>query len=411
MSAVDRLSWQTIGPAQPSRLPREAVALLRAALSAADVGGFLRAAAREDRPVLVLVNDPERSTHTRPALTALAELLANESGRPSLRILVATGTHRFAPPERRSFERGLLAGCDLPVARLDWHDARASASLAELGGVRLNRRVVEHTHLLAVGSVEPHYFAGVTGAHKTLTVGVMSYADIERNHAGALDPAADVFRLAGNPVFDGIAACLRLLIRAGKRICVINQVVRGPHIVAAAAGDPLRTLDALLPTVREVYVHSIARPVDVLRLRVPPPLGRSLYQADKALKNNHRAVRSGGGIVLEAECPDGIGPAGFMDLLRQAPDYAAACRIVSKRGYRLGDHKAVRLRHLTDPRCRNVRVALVSRNVCAADAQTAGMRLFDRPEAALGWLLAELPGPHERGLIVEDAGLVTVAPS
>jgi hypothetical protein len=160
--------------------------------------------------------------------------------------------------------------------------------------------------------------------------------------------------------------------------------------------------------VRDIYIHEIAEPADVLRLKVPLPLGRNLYQADKALKNNHLAVRDGGGIMLEADCPEGIGPNAFMRLLRWAGDHASAKRRVQEDGYTLGDHKAVKLRYLTDPTRRGVHVALISPNIADADAATAGLWVFRAEPAAAEWLARVVAGPLRRGLVVEDAGLVSV---
>ena len=151
--------------------------------------------------------------------------------------------------------------------------------------------------------------------------------------------------------------------------------------------------------------------VDILHLKVPPPLGRSFYQADKALKNNHLAVRDSGGIILEADCPDGIGPDAFMSLLREAPDYASAVRIVQQRGYRFGDHKAVKLRHLTDPAVRNVRLALVSTHIAKTHADTVGLTVFETVEAATSWLTGGvIDGPLRRGLRIDDAGNFRATP-
>jgi nickel-dependent lactate racemase len=235
----------------------------------------------------------------------------------------------------------------------------------------------------------------------------MSREDIERNHAHAMSPDAAGMRLRGNPVFDDIADVIRRLEEVGKDICSFSQVIRGDIVVAASAGPPLDTVDALLPTARELYVRPIPRAADVLNLKVPLPLGRNLYQADKALKNNHLAVRDGGGIVLESDCAEGIGPDAFFTLLRRAGDWATARQIVEEEGYRLSDHKAVKLRHLTDPAGRGVHVALVSSHIERADAEAAGMSLFLDVPQALGWLAGVIDGSVERGLIVEDAGLVT----
>ena len=60
--------------------------------------------------------------------------------------------------------------------------------------------------MLVVGSMELYYFAGVTGAHKTLSVGVMSYGSLRENHEKALSPHASGLKLEGNPVYERIAA-------------------------------------------------------------------------------------------------------------------------------------------------------------------------------------------------------------
>jgi nickel-dependent lactate racemase len=410
MGIQNRLSWETIAPLLPSGRRRPPVELLGEAWRTCPaLEPFLGAAAAAGEPILLLVNDSHRSTQTRAALLALAGFLSGRFQTLRFRAVVATGVHRFSAAERRAFELATLAGTGLKVEDVVWHDADAADSLADLAGQRLNRRLAESRFLLPIGSVEPHYFAGVSGAHKTVTIGCLDRTGIERNHAGALQPAAEILCLSGNPVFDGIAAMLQGLHQAGKRICAINQVVRGGEIVAAVAGDPLETLDTLLPLVRRLYLRTVERPADLLHVRVPPPLGRNLYQADKALKNNHRAVRDGGGILLEADCSEGIGPDAFLSLLRRAGDYATACRIVAQEGYHLGDHKAVKLRQLTDPAQRGVRVALVSRNIAVEDAEAAGMSVFTHVESASQWLAAEIPDTLERGLVVEDAGFVSVA--
>ena len=125
------------------------------------------------------------------------------------------------------------------------------------------------------------------------------------------------------------------------------------------------------------------------------PLARSLYQADKALKNNHLAVRDGGCIVLEAACPDGVGQDAFLDLLKEARSFAEALARVAARGYRLGDHKAVKLRHLTDTR--RVELAFVSPGL---DAETCAL-LGGRKAPSVAEATA---GRSGRGVVVDDAG-------
>lgn len=400
MPSLDSMQWKTIRPGAARAMPP-----VDDLGEAGELVALLSDATEREQSVLLLVNDPHRSTNTRWALGQIAGICAGTAKRPAFRVVVATGTHRFEISERRMFEANLLGGLGLKIESVEWHSARNRSRMRRFGDVHLHRQIVLADHIVPIGSVEPHYFAGITGAHKTLTVGCMATEDIERNHAGALSPASDVMQREGNPVYDGLAQIVRDLQQAGKSICAINEVLLGRQVVRVGVGDPLATAEALVPAAGELYVHEISRPVDVLILDVPMPLGRNLYQADKALKNNHRAVRDGGAIVLRAECPEGIGPDHFYQLLKSAMRYQSAVDIVQRRGYRLGDHKAVKLRHLTD--VRRVKITLICRSITDRKASIAGMHRFDRTEIALAWI-ASMPGPWRTGLKIEDAGMVTV---
>jgi hypothetical protein len=344
-------------------------------------------------PDLVIINDPQRGTDSQRVLEALRGFLDF----PATRVLIATGSHRFAAPAQAAFENPLQ---QLGFAAIGWHDGRA-ADLVDLGGWRAHPWLAAARSVLAIGSVEPHYFAGYTGAHKTLTIGCAAYADIERNHAGAMDPACRPGHPETSPIHQGVLAMLHTL-ETGRRLAAINLFQIGADIIAAAGGTPEAALAALIPKVRQTYLHAIERPADAVIAHVAGALACSFYQADKGIKNNEAAVRSGGALILEAACPQGVGQDAFFHLLQQAPDHRSALALVLARGYRLGDHKAVRLRHLTDPACRNVRLFLVSPGLSPAEARSLGATQADSVEAALRD--AGVTGKSALVCDVEDAG-------
>jgi hypothetical protein len=71
-------------------------------------------------PVLLVVNDPQRSTPTSTALRALGRVVRDAPGSARLHLLIATGTHRFDATVRERFVAALLDGCDLLVDGVTW---------------------------------------------------------------------------------------------------------------------------------------------------------------------------------------------------------------------------------------------------------------------------------------------------
>lgn len=397
-----------IAPKSPAPLPDPQAAIAKA-LEEAGFVEFARNAASEGRSVTLVVNDNHRFTDTHTFLCAVLQLLdrfVSTERRPPLRMLVAAGSHVAGAEERAAHEGPMLGPHRNRIAELVWHDARSETELLAVGQTTLHRWMAEGGFYLACGSMEPHYFAGVTGGHKTLTVGVMSLESLTANHENAMSSCARPLRLDGNPVHLGVVDALADLEDSGARLLVVNEVLVDGRIVAVTAGHPLEALHQGLDTVRACFSATVEEPVDLVVARMVPPLDRDFYQAEKGIKNTEFAVREEGVMVLEAECRHGVGIDHFVSLLREATTHEAAVAAVEARGYRLGDHKAVRLRALTD--ARGVNVALVSKGVPASLGDVLGVRIFPDREAAAAWAAELLGGAPTRGLLVEDAGNVAI---
>ncbi len=379
------------------------------ALESAGLADFARGAASEGRSLTLLVNDTHRFTDTKGFLDAVIHVidtrLAGERV-PPLRVLVATGSHLSTEDERRGHEAAMFGEHAARIAEVSWHDARSEVGLRVVGNTTLHAWMAESGFYLACGSMEPHYFAGITGAHKTLTVGVMSLESLRENHEHALSSAARPLKLDGNPVHLGIVDALADLEDSGARLLVLNQVIVGGSVVGITAGHPLEALVEGMPMVRGCFSAEVESEADLVVAEVGPPLDRDFYQADKGIKNTEIAVRSGGVLLVEAGCAGGVGIDHFVELLRAAATAEEARAVVAERGYRLGDHKAVRLRCLTDER--SVQVGLVTRGVSPELAPTLGVRIFADRAAAAAWAIETLGADARSAIVVHDAGNIAL---
>lgn len=400
-SALPETQWEHAAPARlataadPGRVLDRLAARLRI-----EASGATR--------TLVLLNDESRATS--PELAALLVRTALEASR-EVEVLFARGSHplpRAPLAAHESATLALLAPDARAGLRVSHHDARDAASLVEHAGALWNRRVLEADRVLALGSVEPHYFAGWTGAHKTATIGVLGLASIEANHRHALEPGSRVLALDGSPVFDGIAALARAL---GDRLVCANEVLVDGVRLAWGVGPWRSALEQVLDAARVAFVRDLEDRVDLLVAEVRGPLGRNLYQAEKGVKNSEDAVRDGGAVVLVAPCEDGLGPDRFLETLARHPRYLSL-RDEARASYRLGDHKAVKVRALE---ARGVAWHVASRALAAAPGAAAalaraGLALHGSLDAALSAVRTRSdPG---RALLVEDAGnLVARAPA
>ncbi len=293
--ATDGQDWQTllsefsprtIAPRASSPEEYEAPgALLREALSQLpSLRELFADAAATGVPLTLVVNDAHRATDTRAILDAFFTLAADavrDRALPRMRLLVAAGTHQSIPAERREHEQRILGPHAAKFQDIVWHGADDDAELASVGSYRFHRWMAEAGIYLGCGSMEPHYFAGVTGAHKTLTVGVMSRAGVEANHAGAMSPSSGPFRLSGNPVHDGICAALAALESSGAELYALNQIIVGGRIVQATSGRPLEALTQGLPLVRRSFGHRLSEPLDFFVAQGAPPLERDVYHDEK----------------------------------------------------------------------------------------------------------------------------------
>jgi nickel-dependent lactate racemase len=296
--------------------------------------------------VVVLVNDPSRSTPTAMALEQVWDCF----GERQVTVVVATGSHRAPDEEGLRYIFGGMLPHVRPHIRI--HRARDD-EMASLGRtsrgteVAINARVRDASRVVVIGSVEPHYFAGFTGGRKSFLPGVSAYRTIEGNHRLALLSEARCLALEGNPVHEDMLEAMGII--GEENVFALQFVVDGAHRVASVhAGAPDATFAASIGPAKAIASVPLAGLMDVVIAVVYPPMDIDLYQSHKAIQHASLAVRDGGILILVSSCRGGLGPTKFYEILAEVDDPRAVGEVISKRPYRLGDHTAARFAAVLD---------------------------------------------------------------
>jgi nickel-dependent lactate racemase len=293
------------------------------------------------RDVLFIVNDGTRPTPTARVL----EIIHDQIRRVDARFIVATGIHRAPTEEEFRFIFGPFY--DDLKDKIHVHDSRKDKEMVHLGTSKngtemyVNKLGVEAHKMVAIGSVEPHYFGGYTGGRKSFLPGIASYRTIEQNHKYANRSEAKNLALAGNPVHEDMIDALKTV--DDKAIFSIQTILdRDRRIYAATAGDIHTSFDAAIDRANEVFCVDVPEKADIVVTVCPYPMDVDLYQSQKALENGKLVLKDGGIMIMVSKCRMGIGEKTFFDLLAGAKRPQEALDQIDH-GYVLGYHKAAKM--------------------------------------------------------------------
>jgi nickel-dependent lactate racemase len=254
----------------------------------------------QDR-VAILIEDLTRPSPKKIILEAVLELLEQKKI-PDRKIVIvfSLGTHRGL--DRNEIEEAF--GGDL-ARRYEFinHDCRA-ADLVPAGrlktgqAVRINRRVMEATFRLGVGSIFPHPMNGFGGGGKILFPGVADLEAITDHHFHyTFQTGTGLGKLDGNPFYEEVCA----LARSVPLHFVVNGVLDQKDALAdLVAGDPIEAHRAGARICRVLTTRRFPRQADLtVTTSFPYKEGPQIV---KPLVPASLVTKPGGCIILAADC-------------------------------------------------------------------------------------------------------------
>ena len=256
----------------------------------------------------IIFNDITRATPTPLILTAILDEL-DFLPAENITLFNSTGTHRDNTDE----ELRRMLGSDIAekyrIIQNNCGDLSTQTFLGKTSfghDIWVNSELIRNDLIILTGFIEPHFFAGFSGAGKAIMPGMSGKNMIFGNHSPKMiaNPNATWGITSGNPIWEEIQETAE---KAGN-LFLVNVTMNTAHqIVDAFCGELRRAHQAGSSTVKK----SAMQPVDdlfdvVVTSNSGYPLDMNLYQAVKGMSAAAQIVKPGGTIIIAAECSDGI---------------------------------------------------------------------------------------------------------
>ena len=311
--------WHVFAPQDEPALAEPRKAFLEACKHPIGTAPLADVVKATDR-VVIVTSDGTRPVPNRFLIPWLIEALPAPP--EQITVLVGTGTHRANTGEELRDMFGEQVVGRIRIVNHDGYDPDQSAPVGRTAAgfpVRLNREYVHADKRIAVGFIEPHFFAGFSGGAKAVAPGVASADTILHLHRYDLiaHPRSTWGILDGNPIQGAIHETAGL---CPPEFLVNVTLNNEKAITGFFAGDYREAHRAGCARVRQRAMVAARHtfPV-VVTSNSGYPLDQNLYQSVKGMSAAARIVEEGGTVFLASECRDGI-PAGgnFEAMLRES---------------------------------------------------------------------------------------------
>lgn len=375
----------------------------RPALTDAEIGELLdrpidsipiEEKAASGNKVLFVVPDATRDAGAGQIVNLLVRRLIAAGVEPfNMAAIFATGIHRPVTDDEKS---SILTPFIVQRLKTLDHRPRDLTQLVRLGEteggvpIELNRALLENDHVILVGGVTFHYFAGFTGGRKLICPGLASSRTISGTHKLAFDferlarrSGVGTAQLAGNAVHE---AFVEAASKAPPSYCITSIVDGAGGITDLYCGDWISSHWRACDEYAKLHTVTIdeKRPIVVASCG-GAPFDVNLIQAHKAIDAAAAACEDGGTLVVLAKCAEGLGRD---DLLRWfEPAGSSGTAEMLREGYQVNGQTAWSLRQKAE----RFDIRIVTDIHEGKIAQT-GMKRYESLAAALKGLNEKTPG-------------------
>jgi nickel-dependent lactate racemase len=298
--------WSVIRPHFEAALEDPGQAFIRAVRNPIGTKPLKELVKPNDR-IVIATSDGTRPVPNRQLIPWLLEELPVPENQVT--VLVGTGTHRPNTDEELAQMFGEEVVNRVNIVNHDAFDETGNEHIGQTKSgtpVVLNKIYLQADFKIAVGFIEPHFFAGFSGGPKAVAPGVASIDTIFRLHRAELigDPKSTWGILDENP--------LHAEIREAVALCppdfMVNVTLNAKKKISGYyVGDYREAHMKGCADVKASAMVAVKGPFPVVVTSNSGfPLDQNLYQTVKGLSAAARIVADGGKVFVASECSDGV---------------------------------------------------------------------------------------------------------
>ena len=202
--ADDRLKAVLVSNLHHYKAEKGQVELVKEALEHPVGTPKLSEMAKGKKNIVLIASDHTRPVPSKAIVPAMLEEIRKGNPDADITILIATGCHRETSKEElvNKFGEEIVANEKIVVHDCDNSPLVNIGTLPSGGECIINQLAYDADLLVAEGFIEPHFFAGFSGARKSVLPGIASRVTVMANHCSEFiaDPKARTGILEGNPI-------------------------------------------------------------------------------------------------------------------------------------------------------------------------------------------------------------------
>lgn len=272
--------------------------------------------------VVIIASDHTRPVPSKAIMPAMLAEIRKGNPDANITILIATGCHRGTTKDElvAKFGEEIVAKENIYIHDCDETDMLVKIGTLPSGGeLIINKLAVEADLLVAEGFIEPHFFAGFSGARKSVLPGIASRVTVLANHCSEFiaSPYARTGILENNPIHEDMVYAGK----TAKLAYIVNVVIdEKKEAIYAVAGD-MEMAHQKGCEFLSGLCKAQAIPGDiVISTNGGYPLDQNIYQSVKGMTAAEATVKKGGVIIMLSKCNDGTGGQHFYDQMSEEED-------------------------------------------------------------------------------------------